>query len=82
MDKFGIFNVLSALNKLSGEGGGDLIGSLFKNAGRKNDDPAPSETPKSTPANAAPAHLTAPMLNTMREHEEFLRRVTENSKKR
>lgn len=77
MDKFGIFKLLSALNNQSGDIKDNPLGAIMQSLGQNSAKPEPAPEPKQEPP--AYAHLTSPMLETMRRHDEFLKRVHENS---
>ena len=85
MDKFGIFNLLSALSSLNGQNSaqnnGDknqpvwdkLLSALTQNINTKNTD-----TPQAVPPAFKP--LQSSMLSTMTSHDEFVKRVKEKNK--
>lgn len=73
MDKFGIFNVLSSLLNFVG-----TDKSAPAAQGGTNDNPPErmSDDGKSAEARAKTAPLQAAMLFTMKNHDEFVKRVT------
>lgn len=79
MDKFGIFNLLNSLFGFYGDK------NASPSAGENSSPPAkPDKTPdkKSDAPADVPLPLQASMLDTMRNHDEFVRRVMQNDAKR
>ena len=85
MDKFGIFNLLSALSSLNGQNSQQETGektqpvldkiltALTQNINTKNTDPPQAVPPAFKP-------LQSSMLSTMTSHDEFVKRVKEKNK--
>lgn len=76
MDKFGIFKLLSSLgnaNTAGSESSANPLSTILENlASKKQEEKPPEETFSDAPKSM---HLTSPMLDTMKNHDEFLKRV-------
>lgn len=78
MDKFGIFKLLSTLSNASNANDGeklsvqDVLNSL---SAQSETPPKEAEQPKKTKP------ISSPILDTMKSHDEFVKRVNKNNKK-
>ena len=77
MDKFGIFKLLTALNNSStADGSGDNpLQSILNSLSQKPNTEKPSE--QNQPVKEY-VHLTSPLLDTIKNHDEFVKRVNKN----
>ena len=73
MDKFGIFKLLSTISK--------LYNGAFPSPNAQNADFSANEQPSLPPQEPSvdylksPSHISSPMLDTMKNHDEFVNRV-------
>ncbi len=81
MDKFGIFKLLSTLSNASSASNGekltlqDVLNSLPK---QTENNPTDAENTKSVKKNTP---ISSPLLDTMKSHDEFVKRVNKNNPK-